>query len=295
MIRRTGTVFALVMSIVSVGQVSGGSLDAASIEDKPAVVLIDFDLLASLSEAPIETELLFGGTGEVRLIPSGVNEYRSSGVRSITGKLSDGGSFVIADGPGGTQGALWTTSGTWEVTGDGETDSMGRLVLDAMRVNGPLADCSDALVPAPASRPHDPGLIGSLDRGIADPEDIVRVLVAFDPFAASLVGDIDVYAAALVDSANQAYVNSGVNPMRLELAAAVLTHAATTTDGVTLVLQMTDRYDGNHDELHTLRDAYDADLVAMIVDFPSFCGVGWLSPEEDQYSFSVSDIARSAT
>lgn len=39
-------------------------------------------------------------------------------------------------------------------------------------------------------------------------------------------------------------------------------------------------------EAHTLRDEYGADLVALIIDDPQYCGIAYLGPRTD-LMFSV--------
>ena len=49
---------------------------------------------------------------------------------------------------------------------------------------------------------------------------------------------------------------------------------------------VTNRNDGLLVEVHSLREYYGADLVAMIIDDPLYCGVAWTGPDKD-YMFSV--------
>lgn len=44
--------------------------------------------------------------------------------------------------------------------------------------------------------------------------------------------------------------------------------------------------DGKMDEAHTLREQYKADLVALIIDDPAYCGMAYLGPSKN-YMFSV--------
>jgi hypothetical protein len=54
----------------------------------------------------------------------------------------------------------------------------------------------------------------------------------------------------------------------------------------TALLQITMTKDGVMDNVHALRDQYGADLVALIIDDPAYCGTAWPFLDVD-YMFSV--------
>ena len=232
----------------------------------------------------------------VGLEPSRIVADEVLGVETLTGSLDDGGWFVLSAGDDGSHGVLWTTEGTWTLTGFQGVDRLGMLGVQARAMTDHGDGCDGGLVPAQNAEDLTEfnKAIGfhavSLHGGAADPEDTVRVLVVYDPVAAGATGSISTYISAMIESANQSYINSGIAPVQLELVAAIQTSPPPIADSGLILRQVTDRFDGVDDHIHTIRDAYDADLVARLVDIPSFCGVGWLAPDSPRYGFTVSDM-----
>ncbi len=228
------------------------------------------------------------------LIPKNITNHELFGVRTVSGTLQNGGWFLIANSPDGTHGAIWGTHQTWEIQGDGTQNPQGHPLVNIKPIQIPDNDCSGAPIPpqfeeSSTTHPIEASEITN-NSAPQDTDSRVRVLMVYDPASAASVGSVYTYAIALIDSANFAYTNSQANPLQLELAGIVEvdTPPPGTSSGV-ILRQLTDRYDGVSDIVHDFRDAYDADLVAQLVDLPSFCGRAWLSPNNDLYGFSVSD------
>ena len=92
---------------------------------------------------------------------------------------------------------------------------------------------------------------------------------------------------AIVET-NTAYDLSGVNT-QLHLVHATHVGAYTEVSGNAFsqaLNHITSTSDGVIDHVHTLRTQYGADLVAMIIDDPQYCGMAWLGPRKD-LMFSV--------
>ena len=101
-------------------------------------------------------------------------------------------------------------------------------------------------------------------------------------------------AQASVDSANAAYLNSGVAQRlrlvhRQQVAYTERTNCAGGGTAFDCALDdVTDNGDGYMDNVHTLRDTHGADLVALLINDGAFCGLAWLpsTPSAD-IGFSV--------
>ena len=133
------------------------------------------------------------------------------------------------------------------------------------------------------------------DGAAADTGDTIDVLVAYTPGARREAGNIDAFIQFAIDNTHRSYRNSDIG-IRLRLVHKHQVRYFPTSDmGLDLDF-LTESDDGFMDELHTLRDEYGADLVALIVkrDIESVCGIAWLPdfprfPDKDfsEMGFSV--------
>ena len=119
----------------------------------------------------------------------------------------------------------------------------------------------------------------------------IDVLIAYTNMARMGAGGtsaVEAYAQLAVDEANTTYINSGV-ALRLELVRAAYTDTPeyNTLDDLP---DVTYTWDGRFDEVHPLRDQYEADVVSLMGDYEA-CGAGWLSsPVSEGGAFSVIHI-----
>ena len=195
----------------------------------------------------------------------------------VSGSTGVFGSFVIASGPTGIEGTIWSTSGTWTISmrhdnAPDQQPSFERFEPD------PTIGCAGGIVPQTPSSDHqvDPEPTETItSRGIVEP---TRVLVVYNTDARDDVSDINAYIVAMIATANQAYINSETTDVQIELAGAFLLDETFSDDFRTVLRQSTNRYDAVGDTMHALRDATDADAIAMLVDQPGFCGLAWRSP-----------------
>lgn len=157
----------------------------------------------------------------------------------------------------------------------------------------------DALPPdGPAIIPPAPSVTAKSQSAIATPASddgsIIDVMVVYTPAARSAAGGTSAIQAAIdlmVSTTNQAYTNSGITP-RLNL---VHTEEVsyTETGGTEDLDRLTNSSDGFMDNVHSLRNTYGADLVALITEPSSaqYCGIAWLmtsvSPSFESSGFSV--------
>merc|ERR1712157_251690 len=88
-----------------------------------------------------------------------------------------------------------------------------------------------------------------------------------------------------VEETNVAYANSGI-PARLRLVHAAILPGYVEPGFGDSLSQMRSQTDGQLDYIHTWREQYGADVVAMLIDDPQYCGLGYLGPRKD-LMFSV--------
>ena len=117
---------------------------------------------------------------------------------------------------------------------------------------------------------------------------LIDIMVVWTPAAQSAAGGLVAMqnlAQAAVDSANAAYLNSGVaQRLRLvhreQVAYTERTVCGTppqSSDAFGCALDdLTDSGDGQMEVVHTLRNTHGADLVALLIHDSAFCGLAWL-------------------
>jgi hypothetical protein len=95
----------------------------------------------------------------------------------------------------------------------------------------------------------------------------ITVLVAYTPGVRAAVADVEALVAQAFDEANAVYANSGIDLSLVPVHLAEVAYAWTDDRLVDLErLLRTD--DGVLDEVHTLRDRHEADLVVVVSDRP---------------------------
>ena len=110
----------------------------------------------------------------------------------------------------------------------------------------------------------------------ADTGDEIDVMVAYTPAARAAAVNIDTFIQFAIDNAHRIYRNSGIG-FRLRL---VHKHQVSYTEHPNMGMDL-DRLtdvDGMMDEVHSLRDRYGADLIALIVgrSRDGTCGIAWV-------------------
>ena len=94
-----------------------------------------------------------------------------------------------------------------------------------------------------------------------------------------------------ITETNQAYANSDITAELRLVHQAELVGYTENGNFNTELNRLTSKGDGHIDEVHTWRDQYGADLVAMLVNSTQYCGIAWLmtnpSPSFEKNAFSV--------
>jgi hypothetical protein len=100
------------------------------------------------------------------------------------------------------------------------------------------------------------------------------VIVAYTKKVASYYGDVGRELVEFaVEEANQSFRNSKLGFVRLKLVHAYQTDYVEEGEHFEHLWRFADRGDGYMDEIHGLREGYDADVAILIVDDPKGCGL----------------------
>jgi hypothetical protein len=151
---------------------------------------------------------------------------------------------------------------------------------------------ADPPAPEPLLQQPDPAAAATTDTvttAAATTNTIVDLLVVYTSTARVKQGGraaMNALIALGVDLANQAYSNSQI-AMRLRLAHAAEVAYTETGDMNTDLVRLRSTSDGFMDQVHTLRNQYKADLVALIVDNGgSYCGIAYVMTNGPRASFA---------
>ena len=136
------------------------------------------------------------------------------------------------------------------------------------------------------------------DSGITATDDGSRfdVMVVYTPAARAAAGGTTAMQALInlaVAETNTAYSRSGIIP-RLRLVHQEEVSYTESGDFSTDLNRLTNPSDGFMDNVHALRNTYGADLVSLIIEGTSLCGLGWLMTTESNsfQSLAFSVVAR---
>jgi peptidyl-Asp metalloendopeptidase len=133
------------------------------------------------------------------------------------------------------------------------------------------------------------------DLAVAAPDDgsILDVMVVYTPAARAAAGGTTAMNALINLAAaetNTAYARSGVFP-RIRIVHGEEVAYTESGNFSTDLGRLTNPSDGFMDNVHALRNAYGADLVALIVEGTSLCGIAWLMTTQsnafEAFAFSV--------
>jgi predicted small integral membrane protein len=130
----------------------------------------------------------------------------------------------------------------------------------------------------------------------ADDASMLDVMVVYTSAARAAAGGTTAMNALInlaVAETNTAYARSGVFP-RLRLVHAEEVAYAESGNFSTDLNRLTNRSDGFMDNVHALRDVHGADLVSLIVEGTSLCGIAWLMTAQSNAfeAFAFSVVAR---
>jgi len=147
-------------------------------------------------------------------------------------------------------------------------------------------------LPTNALPPIEPGLS-------AQAITYIDVMVLYTARAVTEVGGVSAMNAKVdlaIQEANQSYINSNVDQrLNLVYKGQVSYDEGSNPDfGVTLD-RLTEKSDGYIDNVHALRDTYNADLVSLMIQGNQYCGIAWLmaSPSVSFEAHGFSVVAQS--
>jgi len=128
-------------------------------------------------------------------------------------------------------------------------------------------------------------------RHLQTPAHTLDVLVLYTAAARTRKGgstsQMTAAIALAITETNDAYASSGVNAQLNLVHAAETSYVEASTDAFGSALSaLRTTTDGIMDNVHSLRSQYGADVVALIIDDPAYCGLGYLGPRSD-LMFSV--------
>lgn len=122
----------------------------------------------------------------------------------------------------------------------------------------------------------------------------VDVLVVYTPQARAAAGGSTAMRGLIelaVHETNTGYDHSGVRQILRLAHAEEVAYSEAGFDWDTTLDRLTDQHDGYLDQVHTLRDEHRADLVVLLVDDYTYCGLAWLmtavSPSFASSAFSL--------
>ena len=123
----------------------------------------------------------------------------------------------------------------------------------------------------------------------------IDVMVVYTSQAVTAVGGVSAMNARVdlaVQEANQSYSNSNVNQrINLVYKGEIAYNEGTNPDFSATLNRLTGKADGHMDNVHALRDAYQADLVSLFIEGTQYCGIAWMmnsvSASFESSAFSV--------
>jgi hypothetical protein len=245
------------------------------LRSRPALLNLDAALAQSVSAGTEVRFSLFDGES----LPGSIEKITRWGVLdySWVGSLSgpEGGRFYMTIKDGVMTAMVLPNDGRlFQVTyaGNGIQEIKQ---FDANQMGGCAVD--DALAGAPAGKAggSPPPQLQSIGLQ-TDPSTQFDILIVYTPLARSNAGGtaaIEGEVANAVNLANDAYTNSGINTQMRLIYTGEISYTET-TDLSTNLSRLTATADGHMDSVHTLRDQYGADFVALIVNPATLDGCG---------------------
>ena len=158
---------------------------------------------------------------------------------------------------------------TWTVEDDGKAESMCPISM-VVHEDG----CCTVLLPD-----HN----DSINRGNCEDSDVIDVLWVYTPDALAYIGspaEVLHQCQIAVDDANVTFANTNL-PFTVRIVGLHATDYEETPDYLT---HLQNPNDGYMDEVHGIRDAKAADIVALITVIGS-CGLAWVAPNNPAYGF----------
>ena len=157
----------------------------------------------------------------------------------------------------------------------------------------PLVEQGDASMLRPAIAVRPPVMkvlpdVGPPDSAAPTKDIVINVIVAYTKKAARNYSDIEHELLDLaIEEANQSFRNSNLAQIKLKLVHAYETDYVEEGTYFDHVWRFADKDDGYMEEIHGLRDKYDADVAVLIVDDPTGCGLATRVYADADEAFAV--------
>lgn len=147
---------------------------------------------------------------------------------------------------------------------------------------------------SPIIPPSRPQVFDTLPTEEFDSSPIVDIMVVYTDLARVNAGGTDAIENLIniaVSETNTGYANSGVNHRMNLVHTAEVAYSETNFNWSRTLDQLQNSTDGVLDQVHSMRDGVGADLVVMLVNNTSYCGIGYLmqvpSSVYANYAFSI--------
>ncbi|MBI9045173.1 MAG: hypothetical protein JEZ06_11855 [Anaerolineaceae bacterium] len=117
----------------------------------------------------------------------------------------------------------------------------------------------------------------------------IDVLVVYTADALNYVGGSSAMQARInsyISETNSSYSNSLINQRLVLVGTDQIAYDETNFVFLTALERITQKGDGHLDNVHALRDVYNADVVVMLVENLSYCGQAWLLRGVNTYGIS---------
>lgn len=211
----------------------------------------------------------------------------ANGVTTLTG--------AVSSQPGSEVSLAFTDSslaGTLNLAGSFYRLRMldaNQALLEQVNLANLTPDSTSPTPPITAYNLQAQGLVGDDDGTLLD------VLVVYTPTARSTAGGDSAIQSEIANAialANTSYNNSQVNTQMQLVHTSEVSYSETSYAYETNLDHLTYTSDGYMDSVHTLRNTYNADLVVLVREGGSYCGIAWMLQQGyesffDQYAFAV--------
>jgi peptidyl-Asp metalloendopeptidase len=126
----------------------------------------------------------------------------------------------------------------------------------------------------PAAKPGAAGSAMTMGAAASPKDIIINVIVAYTKKAASNYADVGRELVEFaIEEANQSFRNSNLGHVKLKLVHAYQTDYVEDGEHFNHLWRFADKGDGYMEEIHCLRDKYDADVAVLIVNDAKGCGL----------------------
>ena len=195
------------------------------------------------------------------------------------GKVSDDplSTVVLVGGDGHMRGLVFAHGKHFSIQG---ADAASQEIVEVDQRAFPKENC-DQPPPRGGAAQTAPSLLTYPD-ALADTGSTIDVLVVYTPAAASAAGGetgmLDLIDLAIATT-NDTYENSGITPRLNLVHAEEISYVEKDQTWNTDLSRLSGVGETGHymDNVHTLRDTYSADVVVLLIDNPTSCGLAYIS------------------